>query len=229
LSLMVAAILILGWFKLPKPPEPLTKEDLQEAIANGVHPASENTPQPVVQANSEHPTKADITQMVRSAVAVNPNGLSNIGNDRLNKMAKEAINSLEELQRWQAQDTATDSALKERVGQTKIQDGKGGSRPMTNSEIAPYATAAEQKKKLDTEMRANTKPFMLRVCDLRAEIVSRLILLEGGDWSPHKQIDALFARIKAGEYGPNDVLSAQTSMQEIQKRFEQNRSASIQP
>jgi hypothetical protein len=147
---------------------------------------------------------------------------ANITNERLSDMAKAELRELSELAAaWNADNLQIERGLNERLAFTKIADGNGGWRQMNKAEIASSAEEAKRTKaQLATETRAKTKTLMLRACDLRTEILSRLETWEGADWLPNKRNDDLFAKIRAGDYGPDEVREAYEYLNKIQQRLE---------
>jgi hypothetical protein len=229
----VLGLIFFGvWHFLPKPPEPLTKSDIpkplskqetQEAVMQALPPGLRNFPTPAVQTNSGNPTKADLTQMVKAAIAAaNPNGLSNLTVDRLNDEVKSTVKDANHSANiWGSKLNHIDEVTVDRIQFYK----DNPSAPLGSDSMPPQLAAEERRKGeqrkegVSNEEREKTRNTAVQLCDFRTEIMTRLDSSEVGDLGQDKQVKDLCSQIKTVKYQLQDMLHLVLNVSELQKKL----------
>ena len=138
-------------------------------------------------------------------------------------MAKSELQELsEQISAWSGEDATRPTAIIDAGRNKRTLDRKSSVYPSNPAEKADFdrqvaAARAKEAAKVKTEL----KPLLLRISDLRTELISnRLHPLENTDLPPDKQMDPLFDKLRSGNYERQDVYNAYDYMMKLQKRFE---------
>jgi hypothetical protein len=201
-------------------PHPLTAQDVKSAVRDALPANLQNIPLSVAPPLSGRPTKADITQMVKEAIAAaNSNPLYSYSNTRLNDETKAAVKDTDQLERAWISKLALERSETFDTIQFYKKKPDNSWEPMSPEQIKEEnAKSAKRTEKINHDEQETSRNAVMRLCVLRAEDLTRLDAV--GIKFQDKDIDSMCSQIKIINFSLNDLERVLASTSEIQKKLD---------
>jgi hypothetical protein len=221
LSGFLALIFFVGWRLSPKPAEPLTVKDVREAVKDGLSQNPTVTVSPQSDKETTHlTTKAELAAAVRAAIdqyksSETATTFSNLTREQLAEQAKStASEALSKSRYWSNRLTGMDDAMKDGIQFQSRPDPDHPGKFITGmdpKDVPAFKKKAQQEQEeFSNEERKSTRNLILRVCGLRAEIITNRLSdrdLKGIPFQNQqkKKDDELCAKSGTSNYGASDL------------------------